>query len=112
MPGSGARIRGGARARLRAAGGARSEFYLRVTAEDRPGVLSAVTGVLGKHGVSIESVIQRGRAGTEEQAVPILIVTHDATYAEMTAACAELDALPSVRKGTFLARMIPGPAAA
>ena len=43
-------------------GEARSEFYLRVTALDRPGVLSAVTGVIGRHGISIESVIQRGRA--------------------------------------------------
>lgn len=110
MPASGARIRGGERSRLRPAGEARSEFYLRVTAEDRPGVLSAVTGVIGRHGVSIESVIQRGRAGTQEEPVPILIVTHEASYAEMTAARDELDALPVVRKGSFLARMIPGPA--
>ena len=110
MPVSGARIRGGEKAALRPAGEARSEFYLRVTALDRPGVLSAVTGVIGRHGVSIESVIQRGRAGGEDQAVPILIVTHEATYAEMTAALAEVDALPAVKKGSFLARMIPGPA--
>ena len=60
--------------------------------------------------MSIESVIQRGRAGTQAEPVPILIVTHEASYAEMTAALAELDALPAVRKGSFLARMIPGPA--
>jgi homoserine dehydrogenase len=110
MPVGGARIRGGERPRLRPAGEARSEFYLRVTALDRPGVLSAVTGVIGRHGVSIESVIQRGRAGAQEEAVPILIVTHEASYAEMTAALAEVDALPAVKKGSFLARMIPGPA--
>jgi hypothetical protein len=40
--------------------------------------------------------------------VPILIVTHDATFAEMSAALADLDALPVVKKGSFLARMIPG----
>jgi homoserine dehydrogenase len=112
MPASGARIRGGERGRLRSAGDARSEFYLRVTALDRPGVLSAVTGVLGRHGVSIESVIQRGRGGTQEEGVPILIVTHDATYAEMTAALAELDSLPVVKKGSLLARIIPAPASA
>jgi homoserine dehydrogenase len=110
MPASGSRIRAGAKPGLRPAGEARSEFYLRVTALDRPGVLSAVTGVLGHHGVSIESVIQR-RPGGDEDAVPILIVTHEAAYAELTAAVAELDALPVVKKGTFLARMIPAPAA-
>ena len=109
MPVGGARIRGET-SQLRPAGEARSEFYLRVTALDQPGVLSAVTGVIGRHGVSIESVIQRGRAGGDDQAVPILIVTHEATYAEMSAALAEVDALPAVKKGSFLARMIPGPA--
>src|SRR5512145_758086 len=85
MPVSGARIRGGEKSQLRPAGEARSEFYLRVTALDRPGVLSAVTGALGRHGVSIESIVQRGRAGAQEEAVPVLIVTHDASYAEMSA---------------------------
>ena len=112
MPVAGARIRPGTKAQLRPAGDARSEFYLRVTALDRPGVLSAVTGALGKHGISIESIVQRGRAGGENQSVPILIVTHEATYAQMTSALAEVDALPSVKKGSFLARMIPGPASA
>jgi hypothetical protein len=37
----------------------------------------------------------------------VLITTHDASWAEMTAAVSELDALPVVKKGTFLARMIP-----
>jgi homoserine dehydrogenase len=106
MPASGARIRGGERSRLRAPGEARSEFYLRVTALDLPGVLSAVTGVLGRHGVSIESVIQRRAAGHEE-AVPILIVTHEASFAEMSAAVGELDSLPVVRPGSLLARIIP-----
>ena len=110
MPVAGARIRPGTKGQLRPSGDARSEFYLRVTALDRPGVLSAVTGALGKHGISIESIVQRGRAGGENQAVPILIVTHEATYAQMTAALGEVDALPAVKKGSFLARMIPGPA--
>jgi homoserine dehydrogenase len=110
MPVGSSRIRGGDRPGLRPAGEARSEFYLRVTALDRPGVLSAVTGVLGHHGVSIESVIQRRPEGNQD-AVPILIVTHEAAYAELTAAVKELDALPVVKNGTFLARMIPAPKA-
>jgi homoserine dehydrogenase len=110
MPASGARIRAQESNRLRPSGEARSEFYLRVMALDRPGVLSAVTGVLGRHGVSIASVIQRDRGAGSEEAVPVLIITHDATFAEMSAAVVELDALPQVKKGTFLARMIPGTA--
>jgi homoserine dehydrogenase len=105
MPASGARIRSTERNRLRAAGESHSEFYLRVTAIDRPGVLSAVTGVLGQHGVSIGSVIQRGRG--QEDGVPILIVTHEAPYAAITAALREVDALTVVKRGSFLARILP-----
>ena len=106
MPASGARIRGQEGSRLRAAGEARSEFYLRVTALDQPGVLSTVTGVLGRHGVSMASVIQRGRADAHEDAVPILIITHEASFADISAALAELDSLAVVKKGSFLARIV------
>src|SRR3990172_5990555 len=107
MPASGVRIRGRERSALRPPGGARSEFYLRVTALDRPGVLSAVTGAMGHNGVSIASVIQRGRGDGQDESVPVLIVTHEATFAQVSAALAEVDALPVVQKGSFLARMIP-----
>ena len=107
MPASGVRLRTQERSRLRPPGEARSAFYLRVTALDQPGVLSAVTGVIGRHGVSMASVIQRGRAGAHDEAVPILIVTHEASFAEMGAALAEVDALPVVKRGSFLARIIP-----
>jgi homoserine dehydrogenase len=36
----------------------RSKYYLRFTTEDRPGVLSKITGILGDDGVSIASVFQ------------------------------------------------------
>jgi homoserine dehydrogenase len=107
MPASGARIRSGEGSKLLPAGAASSEFYVRVTALDRPGVLSAITGVLGKHGISIASVTQRDRADESGEGVPVVITTHEARYAEMTAALDEVDALPVVRKGSFLARIIP-----
>ena len=46
---------------LRPMDGVRCSYYLRVTAQDRPGVLSRITGVLGEHGISIASMIQKGR---------------------------------------------------
>src|SRR5881296_1311467 len=36
-------------------------YYLRVTAQDRPGVLSRVAGILGENDISIANVIQKGR---------------------------------------------------
>ncbi len=112
MPPTGVRLRGRKPARVREAGEARSEFYLRVGALDRPRVLSSVAGVLGRHGVSIATVIQRGRGDASAGAVPVLIMTHQAGYGQVTAAVAELDALPSVRGPSFVARVIPGAAPA
>ncbi|MEK7812599.1 MAG: homoserine dehydrogenase, partial [Candidatus Desantisbacteria bacterium] len=38
-----------------------SKYYLRVTAEDRAGVLASIAGILGKYGISIASCIQKER---------------------------------------------------
>jgi homoserine dehydrogenase len=52
-------------------------YYFRVTALDKPGVLSVITGVFGKYGISIQSMMQQGRDANE----PVYIVfrTHRAT---------------------------------
>ncbi len=97
---------------LRPCGEAHSEFYLRVTAKDEPGVLSAITGVLGKHGISLASVIQREQADAADQTVPVLIFTHETSFAQMSAAISEVDVLAAVKKPTFLARIIAAPASA
>ncbi len=59
------------------------------SALDQPGVLSQVSGILGKHNISIAAVIQKGRevAGT----VPIVMITHEAREADARQAMAEID---------------------
>ena len=52
-----------------------SRFYLRFDVGDQPGVLGRIATALGAEGVSIEQMMQEGRA-TAEGAVPVLIVTH------------------------------------
>src|SRR5439155_11344381 len=54
----------------------RSAYYLRVMAMDRPGVLAQVAGILGRHDISLVSVLQKGRA--HGKAVPVVMMTHDA----------------------------------
>jgi homoserine dehydrogenase len=53
-----------------------SRFYLRFDVEDRPGVLGKIATALGDHGVSIEQMVQEGRAQEVHDAVPVLIITH------------------------------------
>jgi homoserine dehydrogenase len=63
--------------------------YLRLSLLDKPGVLGRITSLLGRHGVSIASVLQKeGRAGDH---VPVVIVTHKARESQVTAAIAEMD---------------------
>ena len=52
-----------------------SEYFLRFSVQDEPGVLSKISGILGKHSISIESMIQRGR-GKGSEAVPLVMMCH------------------------------------
>lgn len=74
-----------------------SRFYIRFNAVDRPGVLAAISGVLGRIGISIESVVQRGRArrGASES-VPIVMLTHSAPLPAVEQAVEEIEALEVV----------------
>ncbi len=78
-------------------------FYIRLGAMDRPGVLSAVAGVLGKYGISISSVIQKGR--WEGGPVPIVMMTHEARESQVRQAMAEIAALPVIPQAPVLIRV-------
>jgi homoserine dehydrogenase len=78
---------------------ARAKFYLRVTVEDHPGVLAQVATVLGKHGISIASVLQREPLETQG-IVPLVIMTHETSEGDAARASEEIDRLPAVRGET------------
>ena len=72
-----------------------SAYYLRLQVKDNPGVLARITGVLGQHGISIESIVQeKGSKG--QDGVPVIILTGSVMEAEMNRALAEIEALDSV----------------
>lgn len=81
----------------------KTEYYFRFSAEDRPGVLSKISGILGKHQISIESVHQKGRDVVG--AVPIVMVTHEAREASVRMALSEIDQLEAVKDKTVLIRI-------
>ena len=74
-----------------------ARFYLRLTVYDRPGVLADVTAVLRDHHVSVESILQQGRAAEGGNGtVPVVLTTHDINNSEMTAAIREIKSLDAV----------------
>jgi homoserine dehydrogenase len=79
-----------------------SAFYLHLDVEDLPGVLAAVTKVLGEHEVSIRSVVQRGIA----EHARLVMVTHPVLESSLSAAVAEVDAFGFIRAPTRTIRVI------
>lgn len=65
-----------------------TRFYLRFMAMDKPGVLSQISGVLGKHGISINSVSQKEQNKTS--AVPVIMLTHCAPEEKLRLALDEI----------------------
>jgi homoserine dehydrogenase len=78
---------------------ARAKFYLRVMVKDTPGVLAQVATVLGKHGISIASVLQH-EPSLLEGIVPLIIMTHETSEGDAARACEEIDKLANVRGET------------
>ena len=70
-------------------------YYLRMTVEDRPGVLAAVSGILSEHGISIEAMQQKEPAEGETQ-VPLVMLTQSVRESQMNAALGGIEALDSV----------------
>jgi homoserine dehydrogenase len=80
-------------------------YYLRLMVVDRPGVIADVTAILRDVGISLDSMLQRGRAPGE--AVPVVLVTHDCEEAAMRAALARIAALDAVLEKPALIRIEP-----
>ena len=78
-------------------------YYLRLMVVDRPGVIADVTAVLRDLGMSLESMLQRGRAPGE--AVPVVLVTHETQESAMREALARIAALPTVMEEPTLIRI-------
>ena len=70
-------------------------YYLRLQAQDKPGVLADVTRILADLGISIEAILQKEpRAG--ENTVPVIILTQRVLEKYMNQAIAKIEALPSI----------------
>ncbi len=80
-----------------------SLYYLRFMAEDRPGVLSKISGILGKHNISISQVLQKGRK--QGGHVPVVMMTHQAVERDVRSALTEIDEMSYVSGKTVLIRV-------
>lgn len=70
-------------------------YYLRLEAQDEPGVLAEVTGILSRAGISIEAVIQKQPAPGAET-VPVILLTHPVKESRMDEALESISELEAV----------------
>jgi len=72
----------------------RSEYYLRLSSVDRPGVFAQVAKIMGEHKVNISGCLQQGsRSG---QFVPVVMMTYRARQKDIYDALSELARLEVV----------------
>lgn len=80
-----------------------THYYFRFAALDRPGVLSAISGILGKYDISLQSVHQKGRK--TNGSVPLVMLSHRAKEAHVKRALAEIGDLNVVSDEPVLIRI-------
>ena len=76
-----------------------SRYYIRVMAEDCPGVLANVAAILGEKDISISSVLQHEapEGSGAEAGVPVVITTHRAREGDVRAALGKVDRLAVIK---------------
>jgi homoserine dehydrogenase len=72
-------------------------------AADKPGVLGAIASVLGRHHISIASVIQQERG--REKIVPVVMRTHEAKERNLKSALDEIRTMKLVRVAPVFIRI-------
>ena len=72
-----------------------SAYYLRLRANDKPGVLAGVTKILADRNISIDALLQKEPDDNETEA-DIVILTHMTIEKNMDAGIAEIEALPAI----------------
>ena len=84
-----------------------SRYYLRLMARDEPGVLAAVTNILGKQKISLSAIMQhevnRGKF------VPVVITTHLAREGSVQMALKEINSLPGIEGPAICLRIVDAP---
>ncbi len=81
-----------------------SQFYLRLSVEDRPGVLGRVASLLGDETIGISSVIQP-ESEAEGDSVPLVLMLHDASFGQVGRAVEGLRRLDCVKAEPALLRV-------
>ena len=79
-----------------------TSYYLRLRAQDRPGVLADVTRILSELNISIEAIIQKG---TTDGIATVILLTHRVLEKNMNQAIKCIQELPTITGDIMRIRM-------
>lgn len=82
-----------------------SEYYLRLTVKDMPGVIASVATILAEHQISLEAMRQKQRNAAE--LVPVVMITHLTTEGNLQAAIRRIEALSTIAGEVLILRKEP-----
>ncbi|GBG14966.1 homoserine dehydrogenase [Novimethylophilus kurashikiensis] len=82
----------------------RTSYYLRLRAQDKPGVLADITRILADQEISIDAMLQKEPDEGEDQA-DIIILTHITVERNINQAIAKIEALPTINGKVIRIRM-------
>lgn len=78
-------------------------YYLRIDAEDTPGVLADVTGILSRAGINIDAILQKP-AHTQGR-VPVVLITQPVREYCMNQAIVEIETLQAINSPVMRIRL-------
>lgn len=89
--------------RLRPFSEIESRYYLRLSVIDKPGCLARIARILGEHGISIASVVQKERI--QAKIVPVVMMLHGAKEGNMRQALEQIERLSVIKKKAVAIRV-------
>jgi len=81
-----------------------SEYFLRIPVEDRPGVIAQIAGILGELNIGISSILQP-ESEDEGATVPLVLMIHRASHAQIQTALSRMGKLDCVKKSPRMIRV-------
>jgi homoserine dehydrogenase len=81
-----------------------TQYYLRIFANDVPGVMAEVTSTLASHDISIEAVTQHEPLKSEKL-IPIVMITNSVTYEKILSSINKIESLKNINGKVNLIRV-------
>lgn len=82
----------------------KTKYYMRVKVVDKIGVLSDITSILGKYGISIDSFLQK-QDKKDSTCATLLFSTHESVESDVKKAIEEIKKLPTCKEEPVMIRI-------